>query len=123
MRRNAESLLILAGSGPARQWGQAVPAMDVARAASAEVEDYKRLRLHHFDPALVAGVATTDLVHILAELVENALAFSPPASTVDIYGRFLEGTYVVVIVDSGIGMSPEDLRAREPALGRRGQRQ
>ncbi|MGH9107729.1 MAG: ATP-binding protein, partial [Acidimicrobiales bacterium] len=109
MRRNAESLLILAGSGPARQWGAAVPAMDVARAASAEVEDYKRLRLHHFDPAQMTGVVTTDLVHILAELIENALTFSPPASPVDIYGRFLEGGYVIVIVDSGIGMSADDL--------------
>jgi signal transduction histidine kinase len=109
MRRNAESLLILAGSGPARQWTAAVPAMDVARAASAEVEDYKRLRLHHFDPAMITGEVTTDLVHILAELTENALSFSPPGSPVDVYGRFLEGGYVLVVVDSGIGMSANDL--------------
>lgn len=109
MRRNAESLLILAGSGPARQWDAPVPAMDIARAASAEVEDYKRLRLHHFDAAMISGSATTDLVHILAELMENALAFSPPGSQVDVYGRFLEGGYVVVIVDAGIGMGEEEL--------------
>ncbi len=87
MRRNAESLLILAGSGPARPWSTSVPVMDVARAASAEVEDYKRLRLHHFDHALVTGAVTTDLVHILAELIENALSFSPPGAPVDVYGR------------------------------------
>jgi signal transduction histidine kinase len=110
MRRNAESLLILAGTGPARQWSAAAPAMDIARAASAEVEDYKRLRLHHFDPAMVTGAVTTDLVHIMAELIENALSFSPPGSPVDVYGRFLEGGYVVVIVDSGIGMAAEDLQ-------------
>ena len=81
MRRNAESLLILAGSGPARQWNASVPVMDVARAASAEVEDYKRLRLHHFDPAMVTGIVTTDLVHILAELIENALSFSSAGRT------------------------------------------
>jgi signal transduction histidine kinase len=109
MRRNAESLLILAGSGPARQWSASVPAMDVARAASAEVEDYKRLRLHHFDPAMIKGEVTTDLVHILAELTENALSFSPPGSPVDVYGRFLQDGYVLVIVDSGIGMSASDL--------------
>jgi len=109
MRRNAESLLILAGSGPARQWSAAVPAMDVARAASAEVEDYKRLRLHHFDPAMIKGEVTTDLVHILAELTENALSFSPPGSPVDVYGRFLQDGYVLVVVDSGIGMSASDL--------------
>jgi signal transduction histidine kinase len=116
MRRNAESLLILAGSGPARQWTASVPVMDVARAASAEVEDYKRLRLHHFDPAMVTGVVTTDLVHILAELIENALSFSPPAAPVDVYGRFLEGGYVIVIVDSGIGMSSEDLATANQRL-------
>jgi signal transduction histidine kinase len=116
MRRNAESLLILAGSGPARQWSAAVPAMDVARAASAEVEDYKRLRLHHFDQAQIAGSVTTDLVHILAELIENALSFSPPGSPVDLYGRFLEGGYVIVIVDSGIGMSDADLETANRRL-------
>ncbi len=120
MRRNAESLLILAGSGPARQWSAAVPAMDVARAASAEVEDYKRLRLHHFDPAMMTGAVTTDLVHIMAELVENALTFSPPGSPVDVYGRFLEGGYVIVIVDSGIGMSAEDLDLANHRLGGEG---
>ncbi len=120
MRRNAESLLILAGSGPARQWSAAVPAMDVARAASAEVEDYKRLRLHHFDPAMMSGAVTTDLVHIMAELVENALTFSPPGSPVDVYGRFLEGGYVIVIVDSGIGMSAEDLDLANHRLGGEG---
>ena len=116
MRRNAESLLILAGSGPARQWSASVPVMDVARAASAEVEDYKRLRLHHFDPAMVTGIVTTDLVHILAELIENALSFSPPAAPVDVYGRFLEGGYVIVIVDSGIGMSSDDLATANQRL-------
>ncbi len=116
MRRNAESLLILAGSGPARQWSASVPAMDVARAASAEVEDYKRLRLHHFDPAQITGSVTTDLVHIMAELIENALTFSPPGSPVDVYGRFLEGGYVIVIVDSGIGMSAEDLEVANRRL-------
>lgn len=109
MRRNAESLLILAGSGPAGQWDAPVPAMDIARAASAEVEDYKRLRLHHFDPAMVSGSVTTDLVHILAELMENSLTYSPPGSPVDVYGRFLEGGYVIVIVDVGIGMPEQDL--------------
>jgi signal transduction histidine kinase len=116
MRRNAESLLILAGSGPARQWSASVPVMDVARAASAEVEDYKRLRLHHFDHALVTGVVTTDLVHILAELIENALSFSPPGSPVDVYGRTLDGGYVIVVVDSGIGMSAEDLEVANRRL-------
>lgn len=116
MRRNAESLLILAGSDPARPWSAPVAAMDVVRAASAEVEDYQRLRLHHFDHALVAGSVTTDLVHILAELIENSLQFSPPESPVDIYGHRLEEGYVIAIVDSGIGMSPDDLQLANARL-------
>jgi signal transduction histidine kinase len=116
MRRNAESLLVIAGVGPARQLDAPVPAMDLARAACAEVEDYKRVRLHHFDPALISGPASADVVHVLAELVENALSFSPPTSPVDVYGKFLERGYVIVIVDSGIGMSPEDLAAANERL-------
>ena len=124
MRRNAESLLILAGSGPAGQWDAPVQAMDIARAASALVEDYKRLRLHHFDPAVVSGPVTTDLVHILAELLENSLTFSPPASPVDVYGRYLEGGYVIVIADVGIGMSDEDLATANRRLsGESGERE
>src|SRR5579875_941984 len=116
MRRNAESLLVIAGVGPARQLDAPVPAMDLARAACSEVEDYKRVRLHHFDPALVSGPASADLVHVLAELVENALSFSPPGSPVDVYGKFLERGYVIVIVDSGIGMPAEDLAAANQRL-------
>ena len=74
------------------------------------------MRLHHFDPAMVTGIVTTDLVHILAELIENALSFSPPAAPVDVYGRFLEGGYVIVIVDSGIGMSSDDLATANQRL-------
>jgi signal transduction histidine kinase len=116
MRRNAESLLILAGSGPARPWSAPVAAVDVVRAASAEVEDYQRLRLHHFDGAFVTGAATTDLVHILAELMENALQFSPPGSPVDIYGRLLDEGYVIAIVDAGIGMSTDELEVANRRL-------
>jgi signal transduction histidine kinase len=116
MRRNAESLLVLAGSGTARQWSSAVPVMDVARAASAEVENYQRLRLRHFDPATVSGAVTTDLVHLLAELIENALTFSPPGSPVDIYGRSVQGTYLIVVVDSGIGMQTEELETANHRL-------
>jgi signal transduction histidine kinase len=116
MRRNAESLLVIAGVGPVRQLDAPVLAMDLARAACAEVEEYKRVHLHHFDPALISGPASADVVHVLAELIENALSFSPPASTVDVYGKFLEHGYVVVIVDSGIGMAPEQLAAANQRL-------
>ena len=107
LRRHAESLLVIAGSGALRPWSEAASAVDVVRAASAEVEDYQRLRLHHFDHAVVSASATTDLVHILAELMENALAFSPPHASVGLHGRALETGYTVSVVDAGIGMSAE----------------
>ncbi len=107
MRRHAESLLVIAGSGALRSWSEAASAVDAVRAASAEVEDYQRLRLHHFDHAVVSATATTDLVHILAELMENALSFSPPHASVGLYGRALDSGYTISVVDAGIGLTPE----------------
>ena len=69
---------------------------------------------------MITGAVTTDLVHIMAELIENALSFSLPGSPVDVYGRFLEGGYVIVIVDSGIGMSAGDLETANRRLGGEG---
>lgn len=109
LRRHAESLLVIAGSGALRPWSEAASAVDVVRAASAEVEDYQRLQLHHFDHAVVSASVTTDLVHILAELMENALAFSPPHSSVGLHGRALESGYTISVVDAGIGMGAEAL--------------
>ena len=73
MRRNAESLLVLAGEEPARQWSAPVPVADVLRAALGEVEQYSRVRLQSVDETTVAGKAVADVSHIVAELVENAL--------------------------------------------------
>ena len=109
MRRNAESLLVLAGHEPPRTWGAPVEIGDVVRGALGEVEGYQRVRLRHLDEARVDGSAAVDVSHVIAELVENALAFSPPESDVDIYGRDDEYGYVLTIVDTGIGMPPEDL--------------
>jgi signal transduction histidine kinase len=116
MRRQAESLLVIAGSGALRPWAEAASAADVVRAASAEVEEYQRLRLHHFDHAVVAASVTTDLIHILAELMENGLAFSPPHSSVGLYGRALESGYTISVVDAGIGMSTEAREASNHRL-------
>jgi signal transduction histidine kinase len=109
MRRNAESLLVLAGEEPARQWSAPVPVGDVLRAALGEVEQYSRVRLQNMDETTVVGRAVADVSHIVAELVENALAFSPPDSNVKVYGQHSDEGYQVTIVDSGIGMSEDDL--------------
>ena len=87
MRRNAESLLVLAGIEPPRKWAAPVRLTDVIRAALGEVEDYQRVTVRGVEPATILGSAAADLAHLLAELIENALVFSPPDQTVDIRGR------------------------------------
>jgi signal transduction histidine kinase len=106
MRRNAESLLVLAGAEPSRRWAAPVPLSDVVRAALGEVEDYRRVSLRGIEPVTVLGFAAGDLTHLLAELVENALVFSQRDRPVEIHG--IHGRhgaeYVLAVVDGGRGM-------------------
>ena len=112
MRRNAESLLILAGSETPRRRRTPAPVTEVVRAAMSEVEEFERVRIGHLLDATVSGPAVIDLVHLLAELIENALGFSPPESTVEIDGRSLgQGGYQFAIIDHGVGMSDLELMA------------
>src|SRR5690606_201055 len=117
MRRNAESLLVLAGVEPPRKWAAPVRLTDVIRAALGEVEDYQRVTVRGVEPATVQGSAAADLAHLLAELIENALVFSPPDQAVDIRGRNRpDGGYTLAIIDSGLGMAPEDIAAANRRL-------
>ena len=76
MRRNSENLLLLAGHEGARKWSEPVPLADVARAAISEIEQYNRVALKIQPGVVVAGHAVSDIVHLLAELIENATVFS-----------------------------------------------
>lgn len=117
MRRNAESLLILAGSETPRRRRRPAEVAEVVRAAMSEVEDFGRVRLGHLGPATLAGPVVIDLVHLLAELIENGLAFSPPDTTVEIDGRSLgQGGYQLAVVDHGVGMSNVELVAANQRL-------
>jgi len=116
MRRNAESLLVLAGIDPPRQWAAPVRLTDVIRAALGEVEDYQRVTVRGVEPATILGSAAADLAHLLAELIENALVFSPPDQTVDIRGRNRPEGYTLAIIDSGLGMPPTDVAAANRRL-------
>ena len=109
MRRNAESLLVLVGEESPRLWSTPVTIADVIRASIAEVEEYRRVRLCRIDEAHVHGQIAADVAHMIAELVENALAFSPPDADVEIFGRWTYPHYLLVIVDQGLGMSTDDL--------------
>ncbi|MFF1452342.1 nitrate- and nitrite sensing domain-containing protein [Streptomyces sp. NPDC058274] len=109
MRRNGENLLVLAGEEPGRRWDQPVPLVDVLRAASSEVEQYERVELSGVPEAEIHGRAVTDLVHLLAELLENATTFSSPQTKVRVTAtRLPDGRIMVEIHDKGIGLTAED---------------
>ena len=109
MRRNAEDLIVLSGAEPARRWSQPVPLVEAVRAALAEVEDYNRVELLPIDEIGVAGQAVSDVVHLLAELIENATSFSPPGTKVQVAGQQVSNGYVLEIEDRGLGMSDDEL--------------
>ena len=110
MRRNAESLLVLAGAEPPRRRTRAVDMADVIRVAVGEVEHFARIQLLALDDATIPGGVAVDLAHLLAELMENASQFSPPDTRVEIVGqRNRDGDYVITVADQGIGMNAEQL--------------
>ena len=107
MRRHAESLIILSGESPARGWRHPVPLVDVLRAAVAEVEDYTRIKVTTTTQAALAGPAVGDVIHMIAELAENATIYSPPHTPVAITGSIVGQGFAVEIEDRGLGLSTE----------------
>ncbi|MEO5878399.1 MAG: nitrate- and nitrite sensing domain-containing protein [Streptosporangiaceae bacterium] len=109
MRRNAENLIILSGSTAARGWRRPVPMVDVVRSAVAEVEDYTRVAVLPIGEVSLTGRAVGDLAHLLAELIENAVSFSPPYTVAQISGHMVASGYAIEIEDRGLGMSDDSL--------------
>ncbi|WUB49643.1 nitrate- and nitrite sensing domain-containing protein [Streptomyces griseorubiginosus] len=110
VRRNGENLLVLSGEAPAQQWDQPLPLVDVIRAAVSEVEQYERIQLAGVPETQIDGRAVNDLVHLLAELLENATTFSSPHVPVHVTAaRLPDGRIMLEIHDRGIGMPPEEL--------------
>ena len=109
MRRNAESLLVLAGAEQSRSFAQPATAGDVLRAALTEVENYQRVMVTGDANQLLTGEAVADVAHLLAELIENALAFSRPETTVQVATRMTSRGYIFVVSDDGVGMSVDKL--------------
>ena len=109
LRRNAEDLIVLSGAEPPRRWARPIPLMEVVRAAAQEVEQYQRIEVLPVDEIDLAGHAVADVVHLLAELVENATSFSPPGTVVQIAGQPAAAGYVIEIEDRGLGMGDEEL--------------
>ncbi|MFB6978759.1 sensor histidine kinase [Streptomyces scopuliridis] len=111
MRRHSENLLVLAGHEHGHGSTGPVPLVDVLRAAVSEIERYERITIQSLPPhAQVAGFAADDLSHLVAELLENATAFSPPDAEVQLSGWLLEtGEVMLSVQDQGIGMSADRL--------------
>ncbi|MEU4698600.1 sensor histidine kinase [Nonomuraea dietziae] len=109
MRRHAESLIILSDQAPGRGWRNAVPAVDVLRAAVSEVEEYARVEVPQPPKTAVVGAAATDVVHLLAELVENATLFSPPQTRVDVRALTVPEGLLIEVEDRGLGLPPAEL--------------
>ena len=110
MRRNSESLLVLANAEPKRRRVRATEIDDVVRAAIGEIEDYRRIEIEALEPLLVRGNVVADISHLLAELLDNATSFSPPDTLVRVGGRVADNGYMIRIVDSGVGIADDRLQ-------------
>ena len=110
MRRNSENLLVLAGHEASRRWSQPVPLVDVLRAAISEIEQYERVVLNVQPGIQVVGQAVNDVVHLVAEIVENATTFSPEDTQVYVTGQPLtSGGVLLDITDNGVGISEQEM--------------
>ena len=109
MRRHAEGLVILAGAPPGRGWSSPVRMVDVMRGAIAEVEDYARVSVATRSQAALSGSAVADVIHLLAELIENATTLSPPYTSVRVSGDTVANGFAIEVEDRGLGMSPPRL--------------
>ncbi|QXJ20878.1 nitrate- and nitrite sensing domain-containing protein [Actinomadura graeca] len=109
MRRHAEGLVILSGRPSGRSWRHPVRLMDVARAAASETEDYTRVEVLPMGRAALSGRAVADTIHLLAELVENAAAFSPPNTRIRVTGGEVAHGFAIEVEDRGLGLAREEI--------------
>ena len=116
LRRNVEKTIALTGGTPGRRWTRPVPLMDVVRAAAAEVAGFERVSTAQVEPDRLAGDSVIDLMHLLAELIENAVTFSPAETRVGVSGRHIGDRYVLTVTDQGPGMTEDDLRIAAEVL-------
>ncbi|NUR73475.1 MAG: ATP-binding protein [Hamadaea sp.] len=116
MRRHAEDLVILAGGAPGRGWRHPVAAVDVIRGSVSEIEEYVRVVVEKIPDVAIAGRAVGDIIHLLAELVENGTSFSPPQTRVNVSAETRPDGLLIRIADRGLGMTPEALQEANARL-------
>lgn len=107
LRRYEENLVILGGGQPQRRWRKPVLLLDVLRSAQSEVQDYRRIQIDVEDRVWLAERAVGLVIHVLAELMENAVGFSRPPTPVEVYAARVGRGLAVEIEDRGVGMDPE----------------
>ncbi|MEV7599301.1 ATP-binding protein [Kitasatospora sp. NPDC089797] len=108
MRRNAENLVILGGALPARRWRNAVPMVNVLRSAVSETENYARVVVQGVPRSSLSGQAVADVIHLVAELIENGTTFSPPYTQVQVSAQEVPKGLAVEVEDRGLGMTEEE---------------
>ncbi|MEU1282750.1 ATP-binding protein [Kitasatospora sp. NPDC005856] len=108
MRRNAENLVILGGALPARRWRNAVPVVNVLRSAVSETESYSRVVVQGVPRVSLDGQAVADVIHLVAELIENGTTFSPPYTQVQVSAQEVTGGLTVEVEDRGLGMTEQE---------------
>ncbi|MEV0910883.1 sensor histidine kinase [Streptomyces hokutonensis] len=116
MRRNAESLTVLSGAAPRRRWKHAVPLADLLRSAVSEIEGYTRVVVEPLPPIAVLGPAVGDTIHLMAELIENGVTFSPPHTEVRVRALPVAQGYAVEVEDRGLGLAVDEYEAANELL-------
>jgi signal transduction histidine kinase len=121
MRRTAESLVILGGTSGRQASYEELSVSDVIHAAVSEVQDYQRVRIDAAPDRMISGRAASDVVHLMAELIDNALSYSPPGSPVMIQAAEDNGKVEIEIIDSGLGMAGDALAYANESLKKGGE--
>lgn len=107
-RRNSENLLILGGAQPGRKWREPVELEEIVRSAISETEEFTRVSAVRLPRVRILGSVVADLIHLLAELVDNAAAFSPPAAPVAVRGNLVGRGAAIEVEDQGLGIRSDE---------------
>ncbi|MFE5814673.1 nitrate- and nitrite sensing domain-containing protein [Streptomyces sp. NPDC056479] len=108
LRRYEENLVIISGERPGRSWSEPVALIDILRSAVGEVAEYRRVEVHTEEEVHLAPPAVADVIHLLAELIENATLYSPAPAPVGVRAAMVAKGLAVEVEDRGLGMSEED---------------
>ncbi|GGZ99694.1 nitrate- and nitrite sensing domain-containing protein [Streptomyces echinoruber] len=116
LRRYEENLVIISGERPGRTWSEPVALVDILHSAVGEVAEYQRVEVHTDEEVCLAPPAVADVIHLLAELIDNATVYSPAPSPVSVRASMVAKGLAVEVEDRGLGMSEEEYAALNAQL-------